>query len=86
MITSEASIRLAQARARIKTRHPSASRDGELATSLLTLADDFGTIERAFDLLNAYGQAKFGDEWWPGNAQPWLGGEEGAELELLLGA
>jgi hypothetical protein len=36
------------------------------------------------ELLNEYGFAKFGDEWWPGNAQPWIGEEKGKELEKLL--
>lgn len=38
------------------------------------------------ELLDAYGRAKFGDEWWPGNARPWLGEEDGGELERLLEA
>jgi hypothetical protein len=49
-------------------------------------AQDAAQLVRTIELLNAYGAAKFGDEWWPGNAQPWLGEDEGTELELLLGA
>jgi hypothetical protein len=33
-------------------------------------------------LLNEYGEAKFGDEWWPGNAASWLGNEEEYEEQL----
>ncbi|GJE46326.1 hypothetical protein [Methylobacterium soli] len=33
-------------------------------------------------LLNRYGIAKFGDEWGPGAANPWLAG--GERLEELL--
>ena len=40
-------------------------------------------LERTIELLNAYGNAKFGDEWWPGNARNWIG-EDGRELEHLL--
>jgi hypothetical protein len=25
-----------------------------------------------YELLGEYGNAKFGDEWWPGNAEAWL--------------
>jgi hypothetical protein len=39
--------------------------------------------ERTIELLRRYGRAKFGDEWWPGNARHWLGAE-GRELEYLL--
>jgi hypothetical protein len=39
--------------------------------------------ERTIELLCRYGRAKFGDEWWPGNARDWLGAE-GRELEYLL--
>ncbi|MUM03493.1 hypothetical protein B5P44_01645 [Mycobacterium sp. CBMA 213] len=39
---------------------------------------------RLIDLLNAYGVARFGDEWWPGNAGPWIGGVQGEELASLL--
>lgn len=41
-------------------------------------------LEETIRLLSAYGEAKFGDEWWPGNAQPHLGAERGARLEQLL--
>jgi hypothetical protein len=39
--------------------------------------------ERTIELLCRYGQVKFGDDWWPGNARHWLGAE-GQELEYLL--
>ena len=35
-------------------------------------------------LLNSYGHAKFGDEWWPSNAAPWIGERNAAELSRLL--
>lgn len=41
--------------------------------------------QRIIELLGAYGRAKFGDEWWPGNARAWLGAKKGAELEELVG-
>jgi len=44
------------------------------------LADALRTVE----LLNAYGEAKFGDEWWPGNARAYLTDGRGEELERLL--
>lgn len=37
---------------------------------------------RTIDLLCTYGNAKFGDEWWPSNASAWM--PEGKELEQLL--
>lgn len=37
---------------------------------------------RTIDLLREYGNAKFGDEWYPGNAAEWI--PEGKELEELL--
>lgn len=37
-------------------------------------------------LLNAYGAAKFGDEWWPGNAGEWIGEEKARALAELLAA
>ena len=39
---------------------------------------------RILELLNAYGQAMVGDQWWPGNASVWLTDGRGAELERLL--
>lgn len=42
------------------------------------------TDERTVELLNEYGAAKFGDEWWPGNAGEWIGREKGLELAVLL--
>lgn len=41
-------------------------------------------VARMVALFGKYGQAKFGDAWWPGNAQPWLGETRGMELEELL--
>jgi hypothetical protein len=35
-------------------------------------------------LINEYGDAKFGDEWWPGNANGWIGDEKGNRLSELL--
>ena len=39
--------------------------------------------ERIITLLDRYGEAKFGDEWWPGHAEAFIG-DEGIELERLL--
>jgi hypothetical protein len=39
-------------------------------------------LERTIELLLAYGTARFGDEWWPGNARNWI--PDGRELEYLL--
>jgi hypothetical protein len=41
---------------------------------------------RTIALLHEYGSAKFGDEWWPGNAEAWIGPEKGRELAVLLDA
>ncbi len=41
-------------------------------------------IARMIELFNEYGAAKFGDEWWPGNPRPWIGEEQGAELQALI--
>lgn len=40
-------------------------------------------LQRIIELLCEYGEAKFGDEWWPGNAAPWIFGK-GQELAALL--
>jgi hypothetical protein len=48
-----------------------------------TAAQKLTRLERTIELLCAYGSAKFGDEWWPGNARNWIG-EDGRELEHLL--
>jgi hypothetical protein len=48
----------------------------------ITRKDEARTVE----LLNEYGQAKFGDEWWPGSPWAYLGRERGDELCRLLGA
>ncbi|TKG62375.1 MULTISPECIES: hypothetical protein [Pseudonocardiaceae] len=42
------------------------------------------SAERVIELLNQYGQAKFGDEWWPGNADSWLDQADADELATLL--
>jgi len=39
--------------------------------------------DRIIELLSKYGERKFKDDWWPGNAEPHIG-EAGAELEELL--
>jgi hypothetical protein len=39
-------------------------------------------LERTIELLLAYGTARFGDEWWPGNARHHM--PDGRELEYLL--
>jgi hypothetical protein len=39
--------------------------------------------QRTIELLLKYGAARFGDDWWPGNARQWLGAD-GRELEYLL--
>jgi hypothetical protein len=36
------------------------------------------------ELLNEYGKARFGDQWWPTNAVGWLGEAKGERLEDLL--
>jgi hypothetical protein len=48
----------------------------------MTRKDEARTVE----LLNEYGQARFGDEWWPGSPWAYLGRERGDELCRLLGA
>jgi hypothetical protein len=44
-----------------------------------------GDLRRTIELLGAYGEAKFGDEWWPGEPTAWLPADEAAELIGLLG-
>lgn len=41
-------------------------------------------LERLVELLMRYGEAKFGDEWWPSNADAWTGTDDAAELAELL--
>lgn len=36
-----------------------------------------------FQLLSEYGHAKFGDEWWPGNAQAWISADKAERLAEL---
>jgi hypothetical protein len=38
---------------------------------------------REIELLREYGRAKFGDEWWPGNAVPWVGVKLAREMDAL---
>lgn len=47
-------------------------------------SDPRTSAERVIELLNQYGQAKFGDEWWPGNADAWLNQPDADELATLL--
>lgn len=46
--------------------------------------DDTGMVEKTVSLLNEYGDARFGDEWWPANARAWLGENEALDLERML--
>jgi hypothetical protein len=32
--------------------------------------------DRVIEFLNTYGEAKFGDEWWPGACDSWLSDEQ----------
>lgn len=41
-------------------------------------------VVELIELLNEYGTAKFGDEWWPGHAGPHIGKKKGRRLENLL--
>ena len=47
-------------------------------------ATDKARVRRLVELLNEYGAAKFGDEWWPGAAGAHLDRAAAAELEELL--
>jgi hypothetical protein len=53
------------------------------AQKLARLEQQVAELTRTRDLLLEYGTAKFGDEWWPGNARNWIGAQ-GRELEYLL--
>jgi hypothetical protein len=44
------------------------------------------TRARMLALLNEYGDARFGDEWWPGNAGAWIGEVKAQELRDLMDA
>jgi hypothetical protein len=57
---------------------PAAGREPDPEPAHVTIA----RLERVIGLLTAYGDARFGDEWWPGNARNWI--PEGRELEYLL--
>lgn len=52
--------------------------------SLEELPPKPGKTERTIELLNEYGNAKFGDDWWPSNAAAWIGTEKARELAGLL--
>ncbi len=40
---------------------------------------DRRTVGRFASLINEHGSALYGDEWWPGNAAPWI--DQGARLD-----
>jgi hypothetical protein len=40
-------------------------------------------IRELYALLQEYAEAKFGDEWWPGNASEWISAEKAARLQEL---
>lgn len=46
---------------------------------------DHARAVRLLELVNRYGHAKFGDEWWPGAADAWLDAQDATELADLLG-
>ncbi len=46
--------------------------------------DNERKLLRLIELLGKYAEAKFGDEWWPGNAEAWLGPVLNQELTELL--
>lgn len=48
------------------------------------MANSLTSLLRLSELLRKYGQAKFGDEWWPGNARAWIPQAEAIELGELL--
>lgn len=56
----------------------------DLATAYLSTEKALLNARRTVDGLIAYGEAKFGDEFWPGNAKPWLGDEKGEAFEQLI--
>ena len=39
---------------------------------------------RLVELLGDYGRARLGDDWWPENADAWIGAPRAAELRGLL--
>jgi hypothetical protein len=47
---------------------------------------DDAPATRIIELLNEYGEAKFGDEWWPGSPWQWIGRTKGDEFCRLMGA
>lgn len=40
-------------------------------------------IRELLDLLDEYGEAKLGDDWWPGMAEEWLGKEKAQRMNEL---
>ena len=62
------------------------SNDAEIdaASELRDVAEaEVARLERQVELLNKYGEAKFGDEWWPGNAEPWVGKDVAREMNKV---
>lgn len=48
------------------------------------MANSLTSLLRLAELLGKYGNEKFGNEWWPGHADAYLGQEEAIELGELL--
>lgn len=44
-----------------------------------TVRMDRRTVDRFATLINEHGSELYGDEWWPGNAAPWI--EQGSRLD-----
>jgi hypothetical protein len=42
------------------------------------------TLQEMISLLNDYGNAKFGDDWWPGDAYGYLSDKQAARLSELI--
>ena len=64
--------------------HSCAGRLAAEANEAPGLARQVRQLVRTVELLNAYGQAMAGDQWWPGNAGVYLDEQRAAELEALL--
>ena len=81
--------RLRNGNGRLIARGPAPSLDEtwgkQPRAAQLDAEESLRRAQRIIELLGAYGRAKFGDEWWPGHARPWLGAKKGAELEELVG-
>jgi hypothetical protein len=55
-------------------------------TTIITLSsvdDTTRKLLRLAELLNSYGEARLGNDWWPGNAGSWIGDDNAHELEDL---